>query len=71
MKLLRRVVIAIMGGTILLIGIVMIVLPAPSILVIPIGLGILALEFAWARVWLERVRSLLARKKPEIHPSDK
>jgi tellurite resistance protein TerC len=71
MKLLRRVVIAIMGGTILLIGIVMIVLPAPSILVIPIGLGILALEFAWARVWLDRVRSLLARKKPEIHPSDK
>jgi hypothetical protein len=43
---------------------VMIVLPAPSILVIPIGLGILALEFAWARVCLDRFRSLIARKKP-------
>jgi tellurite resistance protein TerC len=36
--------IGIMGGTVLLIGVVMIVLPGPAILVIPAGLGILATE---------------------------
>jgi tellurite resistance protein TerC len=52
----RRIVIAIVGGTVLLIGLVMIVTPGPAILVIPAGLAILGLEFAWARRWLRRVR---------------
>ncbi len=52
----RRVIILIGGGTVLLLGIAMIVLPGPAILVIPLGLGILAIEFAWARRWLQRVK---------------
>ncbi|MEI9999774.1 MAG: PGPGW domain-containing protein [Verrucomicrobiota bacterium] len=31
----------------------------PAIIVIPAGLAILALEFAWARLWLRKVRKLL------------
>jgi len=53
----RRIAITVIGGTIVLIGIAMIVLPGPALVVIPIGLGILGLEFAWARRWLARVRS--------------
>jgi tellurite resistance protein TerC len=34
----------------------MIALPGPAVIVIPAGLGILALEFAWARVWLKKVQ---------------
>jgi tellurite resistance protein TerC len=34
----------------------MIVLPGPAFVVIPVGLGILSLEFAWARRWLEKVK---------------
>lgn len=52
----RRVVILITGSTILLVGIVMIFLPGPAILVIPLGLTMLAAEFAWARLWLRRIR---------------
>jgi tellurite resistance protein TerC len=70
MKLARRIGIAIAGGTVLLIGIVMIVLPAPSIVVIPIGLAILALEFAWARIWLDRIRRTLSRKKDQSAPPE-
>jgi uncharacterized protein (TIGR02611 family) len=55
-RLAKRIVIAIVGGTVLLIGILMLVLPGPGLLVIPIGLGILGIEFAWARVWLKRVK---------------
>jgi uncharacterized protein (TIGR02611 family) len=52
----RRFVVAVIGGTILLIGVAMIVLPGPAVVVIPVGLAILATEFVWARRLLERVR---------------
>ena len=52
----RRIVVAVIGGTIFAIGIAMLVLPGPAILVVPIGLGVLGIEFAWARFWLRRLR---------------
>lgn len=48
----RKVVIAVVGVTVLTIGVAMIVLPGPAFLVIPAGLAILGAEFAWARHWL-------------------
>lgn len=45
-----------MGMSVLLIGVALIVLPGPAIVVIPIGLAILATEFAWARRWLQIMR---------------
>ena len=36
-----------------MIGIALIVLPGPAFVVIPIGLAILATEYAWARRWLQ------------------
>jgi tellurite resistance protein TerC len=52
----RRIVVGLVGGTVLAIGIVLIVLPGPAFVVIPVGLAILGLEFAWARLWLRKVR---------------
>ena len=52
----RRIAIAIVGFTVLGVGITMIVLPGPAVVVIPVGLGILGLEFAWARIWLKRIK---------------
>jgi len=52
----RRVAIAVVGGVVLLTGVLMLALPGPGMLVIPAGLAILALEFAWARRWLNAVR---------------
>ena len=51
-KLARRIVIAVIGTTVVLVGVAMIVLPGPAIVVIPMGLGILSAEFAWAQRWL-------------------
>jgi tellurite resistance protein TerC len=53
----RRIAVAVIGGTVFLIGIAMIVLPGPAIIVVPLGLGILGLEFAWARIWLRKLRA--------------
>lgn len=51
----------VIGGTILIIGIAMIVLPGPAIVVIPLALGVLATEFAWARRLLHTVRERMQR----------
>lgn len=52
----RKLVVAAVGAGLLLVGVAMIVLPGPALLMIPLGLGLLAAEFAWARRWLERLR---------------
>ena len=61
LKQVRRLVIAVIGFTVLAIGLVLIVLPGPAILVIPAGLAILSIEFAWAKRLLDRVKQKLSR----------
>lgn len=55
----------VVGFTLLLGGLAMLVLPGPAFLVIPIGLAILSLEFAWAEELLERAleKGEIAKKK--------
>lgn len=55
-RLARRIAVAVVGGTVLLIGLVLLVLPGPALVVIPVGLAILGAEFAWARHWLRKLR---------------
>jgi uncharacterized protein (TIGR02611 family) len=62
-KFLRRVVIGTIGGTILLFGIALIFLPGPGSVVIPIGLVVLASEFAWARWLLRRGKKVVKDAK--------
>jgi hypothetical protein len=49
-------VILVVGSTVVLIGLALIVLPGPAFVVIPAGLAILATEFVWARLLLDRVK---------------
>lgn len=60
---LRRAIVAVIGFTVLLIGGAMIVLPGPAIVFIPLGLGILATEFVWARRLMTRARAMIVRKQ--------
>ena len=57
-KVVRRVIVSVVGATVLLIGIALLVLPGPAVVVIPVGLAILATEYAWARRWLRKVRRM-------------
>ncbi len=53
------------GWMLLLLGLIFILLPGPAILFIPLGLGILSLEYAFAKRWLrkyQRYSSQAARK---------
>lgn len=57
----RRIAVSVVGGTVLLVGVALIVLPGPAFVVIPLGLAILGLEFAWARLWLRKVKQRSAQ----------
>ncbi|MDZ7787383.1 MAG: PGPGW domain-containing protein [Halofilum sp. (in: g-proteobacteria)] len=63
-RIARRLVIATVGATVVLIGAVMFFTPGPAVVVIPLGLAILALEFVWARRLLRlfRVRARQAAR---------
>ena len=73
----RRIIVAVIGFTVVLAGIVMIVTPGPGWLVIVLGLSILSAEFVWARRWLRRIKktgSDLARTvlgEPKVVPGQK
>lgn len=62
-----RALFAAAGITVTLAGLTMLLLPGPALVVIPIGLAMLALEFAWAEELLERVveRAEAAKKTAE------
>ncbi len=70
----RRVVILVVGSTLLLLGLIMMVAPGPGFLTAFLALAVLSAEFAWARRWLaeskERIREMrqevegVFRKKP-------
>jgi len=57
----RRIAIGVLGTTVILAGVAMIVLPGPALLVIPAGLAILGIEYAWARRSLQRLRDASER----------
>jgi len=60
---LRKIVVGVIGGTVVLVGIVLVVLPGPASIVIPIGLVILATEFAWARSVLSRGKMVVEKAR--------
>jgi len=69
----KRIAIGIVGGSVLIIGIAMIALPGPAFVVIPVGLGILGIEFAWARRWLKKAKAKaeeVARNLKASNPKD-
>lgn len=59
----RKILVTVVGGTILVFGLALLVLPGPAFVVIPIGLAVLATEFVWARRWLRRARGMVNRRK--------
>lgn len=53
----KRIIVIVVGSTLLLSGAAMLVLPGPGIVVILMGLSLLATQFVWARWLLQRVRN--------------
>lgn len=57
----RKILISIIGGILLIIGIIMIIIPGPAYLIIPAGLGILGTEYIWARRMHDKIKNGLQK----------
>jgi len=68
---LRRFLIGTIGFSVVLIGVVMIVLPGPAIIIVPLGIAILASEFAWARRVWRRGQILVSRVRGKSVPRER
>lgn len=78
----KRIVVFAVGVSLIALGVVMLVVPGPGLLVIVVGLAVLATEFVWAEVMLDKAKerakqaggaakqglSKFRRRKPE--PAD-
>jgi uncharacterized protein (TIGR02611 family) len=64
---LRWIVVATVGFTLLIVGLVLLVLPGPGIPLILIGLAILASEFAWAEYLLNRTKKQIQKVSKRVH----
>lgn len=58
---LRWFTIAIVGTTLVVVGIIFLVIPGPGIPLIIAGLAILATEFTWAEIWLAKTKGHVSR----------
>jgi hypothetical protein len=67
---LRRFLIGTIGFSVVLIGLAMIVLPGPAFIVVPLGVAILASEFAWARRVWRRGQILVSRVRGKPIPRE-
>ena len=54
----KRIIVTVVGGTILVGGVAMFLTPFPAVLVVPAGLAVLGTEYAWARRWLRNARKM-------------
>ena len=50
----RKMIVGVIGATVILFGLALVILPGPALVVVPLGLAILATEFAWARRLIKR-----------------
>lgn len=60
----RKTIVAVIGSTVVLFGLALIVLPGPAVIVVPLGLAILATEFAWARRLIKRGGHVWGKARP-------
>lgn len=62
LKQIKKIIVGVIGITIIFIGLLLIFLPGPAIIVIPVGLGILATEFTWAKNLLDKFKRKFSGK---------
>jgi uncharacterized protein (TIGR02611 family) len=52
----KRIVVFVVGAALVLVGLAMLVLPGPGIVVVVLGFAVLATEFVWAEVALDKAK---------------
>jgi tellurite resistance protein TerC len=56
LKQAKKIVVFVIGTTVLLFGVLLLFLPGPAFIVIPLGVLILSTEFVWAKRFLDKIK---------------
>ena len=73
----KKIIVGIIGATVVVIGFAFFVLPGPGLLIVILGLAVLASEFVWAKRLLDQAKGHYDRaknkvfKKPAVEPEKK
>jgi hypothetical protein len=59
----KKLIVALFGGTVLLVGIALLILPGPGLPIVAAGIAILATEFLWARRALRNAKGAVAKAR--------
>ena len=62
----RRIVVGVVGGTLLIFGLLLVITPGPAFVVVPVALAILATEFVWAKRYLRKGKVILKGAKNSL-----
>lgn len=65
MKTIRKALITLVGGSLLAFGIIFIALPG-TVVIIPVALAILALEYDWARRYVKIAQKMLSKSAKKM-----
>lgn len=69
-SVLVKVGVTVLGPLVVLAGVAMTVLPGPGLVVIALGLALLALEYPWARRWMQLLGRALSRARQAALPKE-
>jgi len=61
MLLIRKTMISLLGASLILIGLMFILIPGPSLLFIVPGLIILSFEYAWAKLYVRKCMKVMTK----------
>jgi uncharacterized membrane protein YbaN (DUF454 family) len=62
----KNTLLAILGFSLVILGVIFILLPGPAIIFLPLGLAILSLQFDWAKDWLKRSQRMMRKSAVQL-----
>lgn len=62
----KKLFITLVGGFILLIAAIFVIIPGPALLLAPLGLAILSLEYDWAKRYLKKCQAMLSSASRQL-----
>ena len=62
----KETALALLGFSLVAIGIVFILLPGPAIIFLPLGLAILSLQYDWAKIWLRKCQRMMRKSAVQL-----
>jgi len=62
----KSTMLTIVGLMLVAVGLLFVFLPGPAIIVLPLGLAILSLEYPWAKIWLRRCQRMTRKSAEQL-----